>query len=96
VLVHCFAGCAVEEVLAAAGLEFDALFPPKPIEFAKAERRPFLPSDVFEVARMEISIVAVIASDMHAGRTVPEADYDRLYVAIDRLNGIAGAAYGIR
>jgi hypothetical protein len=27
VLVHDFAGCAVEEVLAAAGLTFDALYP---------------------------------------------------------------------
>lgn len=35
VLVHCFAGCSVEEILSAAGLEFHALFPEPPVGHGK-------------------------------------------------------------
>lgn len=28
-LIHCFAGCGVDDILAAVGLEMDALFPPR-------------------------------------------------------------------
>lgn len=94
VLVHCFGGCSVESVLDAVGLEFDALFPPKPIDFAKPERRPFLASDLFEIVRLEVGVVAVVAADMHANRTVSDADYDRIFLTVERLNEIAGAAYG--
>src|SRR5688572_9790126 len=70
VLVHCFPGCDVESVLAAVGLDFDALYPPRPIEHGKRERRPFLPSDLFDIAVHEVCVVAVIACDMHKHRTI--------------------------
>jgi len=92
-LLHDFGGCEVESVLAALGLEFDALFPEKPIEHAPRERRPFLPHDVFKIARQEIGIAAVIACDMHKQREISEADYERLFLMVDRLNDIGMAAY---
>lgn len=94
VLVHDFAGCSVEEVLGAVGLEFSALFPETPIAHALRERRPFLPQDVFEIARQEIGVAAIIVADMHTHRTISEADYERLLVCVERLNGIAEGAYG--
>ena len=94
ILLHDFAGCDVEQILGAVGLTFDALFPERPIEYGKPERRPFLPSDVFEIARFEISVVAIIAADLHKSRTVTEADYQRVFTAVERLNGISEAAYG--
>ena len=94
ILLHDFAGCDVEHVLGAVGLTYDALFPERPIEHGKPERRPFLPSDVFEIARFEISVVAIVAADLHKNRAVSEADYQRVFVAVERLNDIAGAAYG--
>lgn len=93
-LLHDFGGCEIESVLVALGLEFDALFPERPIEHAPRERRPFLPSDVFEIARQEIGIAAIIATDMHKQCGVSEADYARFFVVVERLNAIAGAAYG--
>jgi len=94
ILLHDFAGCAVEDILAAVGLDFDALFPLKPIDNTKGERRPFLPTDVFEIARFEISVVAIIAADLNKSKVVSESDYARVYVAVGRLNDIARAAYG--
>ena len=94
ILLHDFAGCDVEHVLGAVGLTFDALFPERPIEHGKPERRPFLPADVFEVVRREAGVVAILAADLHKNKVVSEADYERLFVAVERLNDIAGAAYG--
>lgn len=95
VLLHDFAGCGVESVLGALGLEFDALFPERALaDYVPRERRPFLPADVFEIARREVAVVAIIAADMHKARTVSQSDYERVFVAAERLEGIAGAAYG--
>lgn len=95
ILLHDFAGCDVEQILGAVGLSFDALFPERALDHRlPRERRPFLPTDVFEIARFEISVVAIIAADLHKSRTVTEADYQRVFVAVERLNNIAGTAYG--
>lgn len=95
VLVHCFASCSVEDILAAVGLTFDALYPERAIDHhVKRERRPFFPQDVFDIALREITIATVIACDMHAQRTVNETGYKRLLTACGRLNNIAEAAYG--
>ncbi len=94
VLLKCWAGCDVEEILGAVSLTFDALFPEKPIEHGKPERRPFFPSDVFELALREITIAAVIAADLHKNRAVDETGYERLLTCCGRLNNIAEGAYG--
>ncbi len=94
ILLHDFAGCDVEAIVGAIGLELSDLFPDKPIEHGKRERRPFLPASVFEVVRLEIGIAVVIASDMHRNKTISEADFERLFVVVERLNDIAQAAYG--
>ena len=94
ILLHDFAGCPTEEILGAVGLAFDALFPERPIEHAPGERRPFLPTDVFDIARREIGIVAIPAADFHKNKARSAADYERVFVAVERLNDIAGAAYG--
>ncbi len=95
-LVHCFAQCAVEDVLTAVGLTFDTLFPerPPPAEGFRRQRQPFFKPDVFAAARHEIAVVHLIACDMHKGKAITEADYERLFSSVDRLNEIGSAAYG--
>jgi len=95
ILLNDFGGCHVESVVAAVGLTLEDLMPPRAIDnHVKRERKPFFPSDVFEIALREITIVAVIACDLHKNQTVSESDYQRLLTACGRLNDIAGAAYG--
>ena len=96
VLIHCFAGCSLPEVLSAVSVDIAELWPPRPLTFERIrpERRPWIPSDVFEIARFEISIGALIASDMHKNRAISEQDYERLRRACSRLEHIAEAAYG--
>ena len=95
-LLHCFAGCAVESILDAIGLAFDDLFPPRPPRAGgyRPERRPFVPADAFDIARFEVGVVFLIACDMHKLRVISEQDYERLLMACGRLERIAEVAYG--
>ncbi|MGC2517863.1 MAG: DNA primase [Burkholderiales bacterium] len=96
VLVHCFAGCDVESVLAAVGLDFDALFPEKPIEHAKRERRPFNAGDILACIGFEALVVSVAASALALGEPLTEVDRKRLLVAAARLEHAAEVARGER
>jgi hypothetical protein len=90
-LIHDHGGCSVQDVLSAVGLTFSDLFPPHQPRLTghRPERRPWLPSDLFQVLLHEATIVSVIGADLHKNRSVSETDYERLMVAIGRLNGIA-------
>ena len=82
VLIHCFASCPVESILGAVGLDFDALFPPKPIEHAKPMRRPFPAADVLEALSHESRIVAIAAADVAKGKGIDKA---RVLLAANRI-----------
>jgi hypothetical protein len=82
VLLHCFAGCSVEDILGAVGLDFDALFPPKPIEHAKPIRRPFPAADVLEVLAHESKVVLLAIADAQAGKPI---NRERLVTAVSRI-----------
>lgn len=88
VLCHCFALCDVQSVLAAVGLEFDALFPKK-LEGAnfKKERRPFPASDVLRAIAFEALVVSMAALDMAHGRSISEEGRNRLLLAHQRISG---------
>lgn len=94
VLVHCFALCSVEQILAAVALEFDALFPPRPIENAPRVRQAFPAVDVLKALVDEVRVIAVIAGDVQNGRPVAPRDFDRLRVAIERIQAAREAAIG--
>lgn len=91
-LVHCFAGCEVAAVLAAAGLTFDDLYPERQIENGKPERRPFPAVDVLRAISFEVMIVAMAASRMLSGKTFVEADKARLFLAAQRIENALTAA----
>lgn len=92
VLVHCFAGCSVDEVLGAAGLTFDDLFPERvenPYAPNKPERMPFNPRDVLASVSTESLITAIAASQLAQGIPLPQPEKDRLLVAVSRLQEAA-------
>jgi len=85
VLVHCFAGCGVDEILGASGVPIDELFPPKPPQGdnAKPLRRPFPAADVLEALSAEAQIVVLCAMDMRKGQM---PDMERLLLAKERID----------
>jgi hypothetical protein len=90
-LVHCFAGCDVDGVVGALGLELADLYPPRrdrsPGVGAPRERRPWSAGDLLRVAHFEATVVLVVAADLLAGRP---ADRERLLKAAQVMSGLVG------
>lgn len=88
ILVHCFAGCSVHEVVSAAGLEISDLFPPRPSDPAhagKPERRPFPATDILRAIAFEALVISCAAATMATGEALALADRDRLKLAASRI-----------
>lgn len=85
VLVHDFAGCDVESVLAAVGLAFDALYPKRALGEFRAERRPFPAADVLRAIAFEALLVAVAASNLARGISMTDIERERLMTASARI-----------
>lgn len=85
ILMHCFAGCSVESILGSIGLDFDALFPDKPLEHVPPIRRPFPAADVLEALAAESLIAAVAAANVAQGIELTAGDRERLMVAAERI-----------
>ena len=85
VLVHCFAGCSVHEVLGSVGLGFDALYPEKPVQYGKPERRPFPAADVLRAIYFESLVIAAASSQMQNGNALSETDRERIILASERI-----------
>lgn len=85
VLIHCFAGCNVEEVLGSVGLDFDALYPERLSE-SKPIRRPFSSADALRCITGEAVLVALAASDLAQGKPLSEDLRARLVTAAGRIN----------
>ena len=86
VLVHCWAGCAVADVLAAVGLGFADLFPERASDHhLRRERRPFNAADVLRCTAYEALIASVAAGNLANGLTLTDQDRERLTLAASRL-----------
>ncbi|MDA8110236.1 MAG: DNA primase [Betaproteobacteria bacterium] len=96
VLVHDFAGCGVEEIVAAVGLDLDVLFPERATagDFARGERRPFPATDVLRALADEAQLVAVAAANLGRGIALSDADRERLLAAAERIASARSLALG--
>jgi len=91
-LMHCFAGCGIDEIVGSLGLDLSDLFPPRPQEHGggnRKERKPFRPSDLILLAAHEASIVAIAAADMAQQRDLSDPDRARLVESAARLCDLA-------
>lgn len=95
VLLHCFAGCPISDVLAALGLSVGDLFerrithattPAERAELRQRAREAQWRAALGVLAR-EAVIVAIVARDLARGIAPVEEDSARLLVAIDRIEG---------
>lgn len=97
VLVHCFSGCGVEQILGAVGLEFDALFPDKPVAATHARRlrRPFPAQDVLAAIASEAMFLMIVASDLRRGIQPTEETLGRAIKANERIQDAIDYATGV-
>ncbi len=98
-LVYCFAGCGVEQVLSAVGLEFSDLYPERTPagdggHRARPERRPFPAGDILRCVAFEALVVAAAAASLMAGHPISLLDRERLMQAVERLQAAVSMARG--
>jgi hypothetical protein len=93
ILLHCFAGCEVHDVVAAIGVTLSELFPPR-VDDGKprsGRRWKHNPADLLAVVAREIEIVALAAADLSAGKTLSPQDADRVWQAHRKLSAVCEA-----
>lgn len=85
VLLHCFAGCGVDEIVAAMGLHMADLF-------TCGASKPYVPKIPGVSARElraatdhERLILFIVEADQRAGRAISKSDVDRAKIALDRI-----------
>lgn len=95
VLVHCFGGCEVHDVLAAVGLTLGDLFE-KPLSHrrgaARDHRHQHAASDALRLLAHEGMVVAIAARAVLEGMPLDERDRDRLALALDRIQSARDVA----
>lgn len=100
ILLHCFAGCSTQDVLAARNLSFDDLFPEqhvKRVHLLNSERRPFPATDVLRCLSHETLVVLIAAEEMARGNVLSSVDSVRLTLAVGHIqqslyeSGVANA-----
>lgn len=103
ILVHCFAGCAIHEVLGAIGLSASDLFP-RQFKGASPEARRELQGLALRaqvracasVLDHEAAVVLIAAGDVDRGRVLNDADHARLAIAADRIRAARVAIGGAK
>jgi hypothetical protein len=78
ILIHCFAGCPVEEVVGSIGLSLSDLMPERAINH-RVKRVPFNARTVLEATAFSTLIVAIAASDMAKGKQLSSEEKSTLW-----------------
>jgi hypothetical protein len=86
VLLHCFAGCSVDEVVGALGLELSDLFPPRESNGAPVRRRRLLAAaQALELLSDEAQLIALCGANIAHGVELTRHDLDRCLTAAGRI-----------
>jgi hypothetical protein len=85
VLMHCFGGCAVDDVLGAIGLDINDLFDDGPVQRGDQVKPAFYATDLLRIISVESLIVALSAIDMSNGKPLSPDDLERLKLAAERI-----------
>jgi hypothetical protein len=88
VLLHCFAGCAVGEIVAALGLQPNDLFPPRdrPAGAPKRIANLLTAGQALDLLANESTLVALAAGNVANGATLNPSDITRVMTAAGRIN----------
>lgn len=92
VLLRCFAGCSVFEIVSVIGMNVGDLFPKSATDLAPEQQRDLRRlaaeanwSAALGVLDREATVVLIAASDLARNSSLPAIDHARLVAAIDRI-----------
>lgn len=94
VLVHCHAGCSVEDVLAAVGLRMADLYPdrPEPSRGAGRSQHRLSHRDALRLLRREAFIALICARNVSEGKPLSTDDLERVNTATWRIAQVCDLA----
>lgn len=101
VLLHCFAGCEVEDVVGSVGMTVSDLFPDRPLTQTAIKGSPFKlkPAEALMLLGHESFVVGLLAEElatlMRAGDTPSELALARLRAAVGRNQAVRSFAESI-
>jgi len=88
ILIYCFAGCDIQAVTAALGIELSDLFPERLGHSLRGIKRQRLitPTQALEIINADALFIAVTACDLARRALVKESIKDKLLLAASRIN----------
>lgn len=90
ILLRCWAGCSVEQIAGALGLDLLDLFPPRDSHAPRPKRIAMLSAaQALQVLEFESSLIALAGRNLAAGHALTDDDLERLSVAAERVQTIA-------
>lgn len=85
VLIHCFAGCQIDDIVAATGLTMSDLFSSE----TRRRHGPKIPRvnilDLKDATEFERQILFIVSSDRKSGKSISPSDLERTKIALDRI-----------
>jgi len=88
ILIHCFAGCLVTDVVAAVGLELSDLMPENPTYQKGAKPPRFNKYELFDRLAFESIILSLAIRQLLNGEILEPLDLSRVLLAETTINGI--------
>jgi hypothetical protein len=94
VLLHCFAGCSVGDVLAVIGLQLRDLFDQPVQHFTAPSKSRIAARDVLHLVSYEIDVAGLLLAHVVEGRSISEAEWQRLAQAAARISHAKVSVHG--
>ena len=89
VLLQCWAGCEVTEIVAAVGLELSCLFPEKSKGGRSLRRRRLITAgQALEVLAFESLFLGIVAKDIAEGKPLDQQTRERVALAAGRIGAL--------
>jgi|TARA_R110001599_G_scaffold86900_4_gene232588 hypothetical protein len=86
ILLHCFAGCDVTDILASVDARVSDLFPDSEQHSTRGLRRPYPAAAVLTALAHEATIISIAAAQMADGEPLSAEDRERVGIANVRLH----------
>jgi len=85
-LVHCFAGCSITDIVGAIGMDLSDLMPDRVAdEVRKPSKIPFNARDVLECIKSDATLLCVFISDTVNNKQITASDAANAYKAAARI-----------
>ncbi len=86
VLLRCWSGCGVEQIVGALGLDLTDLFPPRESGAGRPQRRRLITAgQALDLLEAEMTLAVVCAADLARGEALDPGMHDRLLKSAARV-----------